>query len=116
MRLTQQLTDDAILRELGSRLACARLRQKLTQQELADAAGVAKRTVERIESGEPTVLTNLIRLLRTLNFIEPLNALLPDSAPSPIEQLNQHKKARKRASAAKKVPKSAGKWTWGDEQ
>ena len=115
MKLTPQLTDAAILTELGARLTRARLRQKLSQQELADMAGVAKRTVERIESGQPTVLTNLVRLLRALNLIEPLDALIPDSTPSPLEQLEGRKQKRKRASRVRKLAKPAAPWTWGDE-
>jgi transcriptional regulator with XRE-family HTH domain len=117
MKISPQLTDDAILAELAARLTHARLRQKLSQQDLASLAGVAKRTVERLEAGEPAVLTNLIRVLRALNLIEALDALLPVSTPSPIEQLERRSKPRRRA--ARKTPKSAtpkAPWTWGDEQ
>jgi hypothetical protein len=40
MRITGQLSDGAILREVGSRLAGARLARNLTQAALAEEAGV----------------------------------------------------------------------------
>src|SRR3989304_2190643 len=51
MKLSKQLTDEAILREVGSRLAGARLARNLTQAALAEEAGVSKRTVERLAAG-----------------------------------------------------------------
>src|SRR2546427_692365 len=52
MKLSKQVTDEAILRELGGRLAAARLARNLTQATLAEEAGGSKRTGERLESGE----------------------------------------------------------------
>ena len=46
MKISRDLSDEAILREVGGRLAAARLARNLTQAALADAAGVSKRTVE----------------------------------------------------------------------
>ena len=51
----------------GSRIRVARLRRKMDQEELARACGVTRRTIWRIESGEPgvafgTVLTVLWKL------------------------------------------------------
>ena len=44
MNFDSKLTDEAILRELGGRLTAARLERNLTQEALADQAGVSKRT------------------------------------------------------------------------
>ena len=51
MKLTTEMTDAAVLQELGARLHRRRIDANLTQAQLAEEAGVSKRTVERIEAG-----------------------------------------------------------------
>ena len=118
MKITAQLTDDAILQEFGSRLAKARLDRNMTQAELAGRAGVSKRTIERLEAGSATTqVSTILRLGRVLEFIERFDALIPEAGPSPITLLKLRGKERKRASGAKApnhvVGESAGNWTWG---
>jgi transcriptional regulator with XRE-family HTH domain len=77
-----------------ARLAATRLDQNLTQAALAEEAGVSKRTVERLESGEVAArLSGLVRVWRALGLLERFDALVPASVPSPIAQL---KLARRR--------------------
>src|SRR5256885_5069911 len=64
MKLTTEMTDAAVLEELGARLHRRRIDADLTQAQLAEEAGVSKRTVERIEAGHSTDLAMLIRVLR----------------------------------------------------
>jgi transcriptional regulator with XRE-family HTH domain len=115
MRLTRQQTDEAILRELGSRLAATRLARDLTQAALAREAGVSKRTVERLESGEvATRLSGLVRVCRVLDLMERLDALVPYAEPTPVEQLTRASRERKRASRRRAPGSKSRKWTWGD--
>jgi transcriptional regulator with XRE-family HTH domain len=120
MEIDAQHSDAAVLAELGARLTQARLRRNLTQQQLATAAGVAKRTIERIEAGQSNQFSNFIRVLRVLDAVEGLNALLPEPPPSPIAQLDHHNNRRQRASsrASKPAGKRATKrpWAWGDRE
>ena len=51
MLIESLLTDEAILEEIGRRLARRRVDLGCTQADLAEQSGVAKRTVERIEAG-----------------------------------------------------------------
>jgi transcriptional regulator with XRE-family HTH domain len=51
MKITSTLTDDAVLAEIGERLCARRLELQLTQAVVAEQAGIAKRTLERMESG-----------------------------------------------------------------
>ena len=118
MRISQGLGDDRILRELGVRLAAARLGRNLTQAALAEEAGVSKRTVERLESGEVAAqLSAFIRMCRSLGLVDRLDALVPEPAPSPIAQLKLQGRERRRASGARAVAALGTKpaWTWGDE-
>ena len=120
MRINSDLSDLAILAEIAARIAGARLEQNLTQAQLAEKAGVSRRTVERVESGSVgTQLSGFIRICRALGIIERLEALLPEQAASPMEQLKLRGKKRRRASGthARKTRQAGpdtGRWTWGD--
>jgi transcriptional regulator with XRE-family HTH domain len=116
MKITKQATDDVVLAELGGRLARIRLERNLTQGQLAEQAGVSKRTVERLESGAvATQLSGFIRVCRVLGVLERLDTLVPEPVPSPVAQLKLHGRQRQRASTAKAVTPSAKKWQWGDK-
>ena len=116
MKITKQATDDAVLAELGGRLARIRLERNLTQGQLAAQAGVSKRTVERLEAGAvATQLSGFIRVCRVLGVLERLDALVPEPVPSPIAQLKLRGRQRQRASVTKAAPASEKKWEWGAE-
>jgi len=115
VKIESELTDQATLRELGERLARARLERNLTQGALADQAGVSKRTVERLESGEvATKLSGFLRVCRVLGLMERFNALIPEPVPSPIAQLKLQGRKRKRASGKRAAASAPKKWTWGE--
>ncbi len=118
MKITSLTTDDAVLEEFGRRMAEARLAKAMTQAQFALAAGVSKRTVERLEDGGSVQVANLIRCLRALGKLEGLERLLPETPPNPIDLLERHGKTRQRARGD--TDNSAGvgagtPWTWGDE-
>ncbi|MDP2031216.1 MAG: helix-turn-helix transcriptional regulator [Thiobacillus sp.] len=114
MKISNQIVDEVILRELGERLARVRLERNLTQAGLAEQAGVSKRTVERMEAGGVTQLVNLVRVCRVLDLLERFEALIPEPVASPVAQLKQRGKERKRASS-KATTARAGKWQWDDK-
>lgn len=121
MKIQNQLTDKSVLEEVGRRLAKYRLDLSLTQGEVATQAGLGKRTVERIESGEPTQMDTLIRILRTLNLLDRLDTLIPEeSTPRPMELLKSKGKRRQRASSPRGLEKTvkipAQNWSWGDDK
>jgi transcriptional regulator with XRE-family HTH domain len=103
----------ALLADLGQRLAQARLARSLTQVELADAAAVSKRTVERLETGQSVQLNNLVRVLTALGLADHINLLAPATGPRPMDLLRHQGKTRKRASTSKPAP--AKPWTWDDK-
>jgi len=118
MRITSGNTDPAVLDELGRRLARARLERNLTQAQLAAQAGLGRATLQRLESGQDSELSTLIRTLRALGLLELLDRLVPDPPPSPIELLKLQGKERRRARARVDRPPSApaAPWRWGDER
>ncbi len=116
MKISKEIGDKAIVRELGERLARTRLERNLTQAELAEQAGIAKRTLERIEAGGAAQLDSLVRLYRALDLLERLDALIPEPVLSPIAQLKLRGKERQRASGLKVSEPAPAKWRWGDEK
>ena len=116
MKIDSRLTDESVLKELGGRLAGARLGRNLTQAALAEEAGVSKRTVERLESGAvATQLSGFLRVCRALGLLEGFENLVPELVPGPMEQLRRQSRKRQRASGRKAAPAKPKKWTWGDE-
>ena len=119
MRITPQLTDEAVLRELGERLAAARLSRDITQRQLGAQAGIARTLVQRIEAGEPVTTPSLVRVLRALDSLDALDRLIPASSPSPVQELRLQGRQRRRASGAHgrsdETPGKRRPWRWGDE-
>ncbi|WP_432823900.1 helix-turn-helix transcriptional regulator [Trichloromonas sp.] len=115
MGIEAQMSDTAILQEIGHRLARLRLEREFTQAALAEQAGVSKRTVERIEAGESTQLSTLIRICRVLGLLDVLDAAIPVPGPRPLDLLKLRGKERQRASSKKREEPAAESWSWGEE-
>lgn len=113
MALHRLMSDEALLQELGHRVARLRLEHNLTQAQLAEQAGISKRTLERLEAGAAaTQLSLFLRVLRQLDLLERLELLLPEPKPSPITLLQQQEGGRRRASR-RPPPKPGASWSWG---
>ena len=116
MDFSQDSSDEAVLKELGARLARYRLNRNQTQEAIAEEAGVSKRTIVRIEHGESVQLTSLIRVLRVLQLLQNIEALVPAPAVSPLQQVRMQGKRRQRASSSPHDAPSPEPWSWGDEE
>jgi len=115
VKITLDLTDESILKEVGGRLAGVRLGRNLTQAALAEEAGVSKRTVERLESGEvATQLSGFLRVCRVLGLLERFGSLIPEAVASPMEQLKMQGRKRQRAAGRKVASGERKKWTWSE--
>ena len=114
MKISNTQSDESVLRDIGARLARQRLERNLTQAEIAREAGLAPRTVTRIEAGGTATVASLVRILRALGVLESLNQFLPEPGPSPIEELARRGKQRRRASNPRKPAQPKGDWTWSD--
>ncbi len=115
MKITKQTADDTVLAELGGRIARVRLERNFSQAQLANEAGVSKRTVERLEAGAGAQLSGFVRVCRALNLLERFDAFVPEPVPSPVAQLKLQGKQRRRASTVKPVKAAGKKWQWGNE-
>ena len=110
-------TEEALLLELGRRLAQERLRRNLTQEALAEEAGVSRATIRRLESGQSTQLGNLIRILRALRLEGNLDVLVPEPTLRPLESLERAGKERQRASSPREEERTDTEgWRWGEDR
>lgn len=75
--MTTSRTSTAVrrsLRETGEHLGAWRRLRHLTVAEVADRAGVAPRTVTRLEHGEGATLENTLRIARALGLLDVVTA------------------------------------------
>ena len=114
MKKFQDMSDAAVLQEMGERITQYRLNKNMTQSALAKEVGVSPLTIHRVERGNSTQLSTLIRILRALKLLENLEALIPQPAISPIQQVKMQGKKRKRASSPSEKTKPDAPWSWGD--
>jgi transcriptional regulator with XRE-family HTH domain len=118
MQISKYMTDAAVLEEIGHRLRRARLARNLTQRQVAEEAGVSEVTLNKIERGEPAKLVTVVRILRVLDLLDRLQAAIPETAPSPLDELRRHGRNRQRASSPRDGERGKGggrPWRWGDE-
>ncbi|BBO85796.1 transcriptional regulator [Desulfosarcina ovata subsp. sediminis] len=111
-KLSKLMTDDAILAELGFRMARCRIDRQLTQAALAHQAGVSKRTVERIEAGASAQMVSVIRICRVLDLVAGIDQWIPQPDPRPMDLVARKGRTRQRASSSRKTQGADEPWTW----
>jgi transcriptional regulator with XRE-family HTH domain len=116
MKIVDLYGDEAVLQEIGERVARTRLELNLTQDETAQSAGVSKRTVERLEAGHSVQLGHFLRICRALGLLDRLDAFLPEQVPSPIDLLRFRGRERKRASGVREISSPQLPWRWGEDE
>lgn len=80
----REMSNPAILVEIGKRLKEYRIRNDMTQKDVAEHAGVGIDTVLRVERGDNISTLKLIAILRSLDMLENLNEFIPKPPVSPI--------------------------------
>ena len=103
------LADAIILNRIGNHLKTVRLKQNITQQSLADSAGVSLSSLKKIEKGEIGSFDSLLRVLRTLGKLDVLQPLVDEEQLSPSEyyELVQSIKAKHQRKRASRMYKSS---------
>lgn len=109
------VNSEQIAADLGAKLERIRLSRNLTQAQLADEAGVSKRTIMRLEHGLAPTLDTFLRVLLALGLSSNLDALLPDPDVRPIERVLNRGRERQRARPTTVKAKPATPFRWGDE-
>lgn len=90
----------AIAEELGERLKQARLNSDFTQSEVADIAGVSRKTVLNAEKGKAQ-LDTFIAIMLALDLTQQLDLFLPIQDISPLQLAKMRGKKRQRASGTR---------------
>lgn len=93
-----EMSDKAILAEIGERISRQRLNRNITQTDLAAQAGISRVVVQRLEGGRGCTLENLIRIMRTLGILEQLDAVLQAPGLSPLQLARLKGRERLRAA------------------
>lgn len=106
--------NEIIMKEIGIRVKHTRIAINLTQKELAERAGIAQRTVERIENGENIKIENILNVLRAMQLLQNIENLIPEQRLRPTE-LHDNGKKRARATSKKRTDITI-EWKWGDEK
>lgn len=113
--------DAALLGRIGSEIERLRLEANRTRESVADHAGVGLSTLARLERDGSSTLLTLIKVLRALDRVDLLEALMTDPRPGPQALLVDRGRPRRRARSprggsdpADRAAKDAP-WSWGDE-
>jgi len=115
-RIVEIYNTETGLEEIGLRITRERIRQKLTQAELAKEAGIGKRTLERLENGDTVQVTSFLRVLKALGLMDQLIALLPDPEPTPMQLVANAVEEPQRVYK-KRTPKPIPEpWVWGEDR
>ena len=109
------LSDALIQGRIGERLRSVRLKQNITQQALAEEAGVSLSSIKKIEKGEIGSFDSWIRVLRTLGKLDVLQQLVDDEELSPSEyyewvHANGAHKRQRAAGKSHKMEKEEVEW------
>ena len=93
------MSDSAIIKVIGNFIKDQRLLQNITQEKLAESAGVNRWTVNQIEKGEAITMLSLIQILRALDLLNILEIFKVEQQISPIALAKLAKQKRQRASS-----------------
>lgn len=79
---------EQVQRALGERLNQYRIHLGLQQQALADEAGLSRAAVARLLDGKGGTLNSFLRVLRAMELLDKLDALIPEPRNSPLAPAN----------------------------
>lgn len=95
-----------LLKQVGTNLQYARLRRRYTAETVAERAGITRKTLSRVERGDPSVAIGIYaRVLQALGLMDGLGALArDDQLGNRLQDLEliTPKRARRRGSPDEK--------------
>ena len=109
--MTETATSQWVMKEVGFRLAKIRLSHNITQEFLAQNAGIGQRTLRRLERGDSSTLDSFLRVVIALGYTDDLLSIFPVHDVRPIERMESKRKERKRARP-KEEKLADTSWTW----
>ena len=94
-------TDSSLLQMLGGFIKAKRLQLNKTQQQVADAAGVDRTTLLKMENGAGANMLSFIQILRAISELPVLQHFEVNEPISPILLAKMMQQKKQRASSAK---------------
>ncbi|WP_329893929.1 helix-turn-helix transcriptional regulator [Stenotrophomonas sp. SMYL20] len=91
------LSPEELAEALGKRVRARRLLANVSQAALADKAGISRRALVQLESGQGSTVHTLISTLKALGLEQQLALLVPVPTVSPMAMLKA-KRLRSRAT------------------
>lgn len=107
------LTNDAIMRQIGSKLKELRIEKNMKQAELSDASGVSVFTISSVENGKASSLLTIVQLLRALEHLDYLDLFFQEETISPIayaKLLKNNKRKQRVKSSAEHLKNEDSEW------
>ena len=98
-------TDEEILQELGKRLKQKRINDNLTQQEFADAIGISKDQLSKVERTGKTTMATLVAISRKFSLLQQLLAVYETPDLTPMQKYEIEQKTAKLKTERKRVKK-----------
>ena len=92
------MSDKALLEYIGVFIKHHRMEQNITQEALANAAGISRSTLSLLERGETVTLSTFIQVLRVLDQLHIMEVFAIQQTISPIALAKMEMNKRKRAS------------------
>lgn len=99
--IMEKVTIEILLHDLGEQIRKKRIIRNLTQSELAEKAGLSRRTVQAIERGESISLGHFITILSVLDMLDTIKSLTVNEEISPLMIAKQKGNIRLRARKSK---------------
>ena len=110
---------------IGEGIRSSRIRQELSQKELAELSGVSTPSLSRIERGSGnTSLSSILLILKAPKMADQLKSIFDISRDSPAMLAKHSKNKTKRRVRKSTTPEesrtaeknAATTWTWGEDK
>ena len=109
------MNDEALLQEVGRRIAFLRRASRIKQEELAERAGISRYALSRLENGAGGIrLESFLSVLRSLNVLNRLSVVLPEPTLTPIQLVELEKKSEESLPKRIRTRRSSPNRVWGD--
>lgn len=115
MDMIDDMNDEALLQEVGRRIAFLRRSSQIKQEELAEKAGISRYALSRLENGAGGIrLESFLSVLRSLNVLNRLSVVLPEPTLTPIQLVELEKKSEGALPKRIRTRRSSSNRVWGD--
>ena len=104
------MSDKALMKFVGNFIKQKRLEKNLTQNLVAESAGVSRSTLSLMERGKTVTLATLIQVLRVLDQLHVLEIFTVQKQMSPIQLAKLEQEIRERARRTNKIQNEDSTW------